>query len=287
MRITILLQKVAGFLRSQRVFRVCIVFPVIGLVLICGGGCGQNSNGKEKADKINSNPVQVTKPCGEFQCLNSKALPQHLGSEYKVDFRFRPNDCDHNCRCNKIAYIQIARVLLHDGTYYDDGDRTPLIVKDVTDNKGEESPELNGWFIDNWLDAKYGYYARISDTAFDNELIGIGSNIETPGVPAWLFDRPTGLPKDSLVEFVDVPVCLDPDASCTNKLLGYSHWWFRLGNDGYPPSMEGPIYDLDPSDKRLDVLKHAVTLAVTRWNESATSRGSEIKLFPSNMIAMR
>jgi hypothetical protein len=226
------------------------------------------------------------KSCGTFDHLASNALPDHLGAEYKVQFKFQPADCNKPCNCEQIAYVQIARVVLRDGTYWDDGDRTPLIITNIRNGSGEDNTELNGWFIDAWLDAKYGYYARNSNGTFNEELIRIGQNKRSPELPAWLFDRPLGLPKDSLVEFVDAPVCLDTHASCNDRLLGYSHWWFTIGKNGSSPSVEGPVFDLDPKDKRLDNLKEAVRLAAARWNDNA-SKNPGIEPFPSGMVALK
>ena len=282
MGVDILLEETAGFFRKQKGLGIFIQFLIGVVVVICAQGCDSKNDDKDVKKVAKSAPV--ARPCGKFDCLNSKALPENLGAEYKVQFKFQPADCGDNCRCEKIAYVQIARVVLHDGTYFDDGSFTPLIVTGIKESNGEEIPEMNGWFIDTWHGAKYGYYARHSDGEFSEEYIGLGQNKNVPEVPAWLLDRPTGIPKDSLVEFVDIPVCLDPNASCKNKLLGYSHWWFTVGNDGHPPSIEGPAFNLDPTDERLDVLKKAVNLAVTRWNESASPG---IERFPNDMIAMR
>ena len=255
--------------------RGLLAFILIGITLFAFvQGC---ENKKGNTDPPQVNAQEVAKPCGTFTCPTHKALPGDLGAEFKVEFQFHPSDCDKkDCRCEPIAYVQVARIVLRDGTYWDDGDRTPLIVKNET---GEESLELNGWFIDTWLNAKYGYYARFKNGEFSTEYVGLGQNKESQ-VPAWLFDRPAGLPKDSLVEFIDAPVCLDTNATCKNMLLGFSHLWFTIGKDGNPPSIDGPAFDLEPKDKTLKNLKDAVRLAMNAWNDTAPSRGSEIEKFP-------
>ena len=220
--------------------------------------------------------LQTPKQCGEFE-NTSKPLPDDIGSEYKVLFKFTPHDCGNNCRCGRIAYVQIARVVLHDGTYYDDGNHTSLIV---SGQDGENSQDLNGWFIDTWVEAKYGHYARISRDGFDNDLIGLGSNVDASMKAAWLFDRPLGLPKDSLVEFIDAPVCLDSNSTCPDRLLGFSYWWFTVSKDGNPPSIDGPNSNLTPAEERLTVLKKAIKLSVQKWNSSSEDRGPNIKTFP-------
>lgn len=282
MRADILPEKTASILQKQKCLGFFSLFLIGVVVVISAQGCDSKNGGGELS------LAQAAGPCGKFDCLHSKALlpADNLGAEYKVQFKFQPAECSNNCRCETIVYVQIARVVLHDGTYYDDGSFTDLIVKGIEESNGEEHPELNGWFIDTWPGAKYGYYARHLDGKFNEEYIGVGQNKNMPEKPAWLFDRATGIPKDSLVEFIDIPVCLDPNASCKNKLLGYSHWWFTVGNDEPTPSIEGPSFNLAPNNERLNVLKKAVHLAVTSWNESASLREG-IEKFPDDMIAMR
>jgi hypothetical protein len=264
-----------GFQKSS-VYQFTYLLLAGIIILLFGQACDQAEDSKKNGSG----------PCGKFKCLTQKALPEFLGAEYKLAFQFQPADCGKNCLCDKIAYIQIARVVLHDGTYWDDGNHTDLVVTGIK-NGGEDSLELNGWFIDTWLDAKYGYYARYSNGKFDNELVGLGQNRKTPELPAWLFDRPKDLKKDSLVEFIDAPVCIDTAASCSDKLLGYSHWWFTIGNDGNPPSIEGPDFELDPKGNRLKVLKQAVDLAIKSWNQNASSKGPhEVERFSDNTIAL-
>jgi hypothetical protein len=282
MRVDIFLEEPASFFRKQKGLRIFFLF-LIGFVVVIGAQGCDSKNGEGGRSIAQAAGLS----CGKFDCLHSKTLlPNNIGAEYKVQFKFKPADCGDNCRCEKIAYVQIARLVLHDGTYYDDGSFTDLIVKDIKDN-GEEDRELNGWFIDVWPDAKYGYYGRKPDGEFHDQIVGVGQNKNMPEEPAWLFDQPSGIPKDSLIEFVDIPVCLDPTASCKNKLLGFSHWWFIVGSEENTPSIEGPRFNLAPNEDRLKILQRAVHLAVTRWNESAPSRGEGIVKFPDDMSAMR
>ena len=278
--------------------RELIAFCLIGIALLTFvQGCKKSEDTGVKEKGVVTDQLfkpQVSIPCGKFACLNHKALDPrtNLGADYKVEFQFQPKDCSKDCLCERIAYVQIARVVLSNGTIYDDGFHTPLMVTNITDGSGEESLELNGWFIDQWFEtqtgafAKYGYYGRFDDGTFSTKDVVLGQNKRSPEVAARLSDTPTGMPKGSQVEFIDIPVCLDISASCNDKLLGYSNWWFRIGNEEGTPSIDGPDFDLVPNDERLKDLKKAVHLAMTRWNDNAPSNGPETEKFPNNMIAL-
>ena len=244
----------------------------------------QNSNAVTSSDAASVLPN--AKSCGKFDNVVSKSVPEKLGAEYQVQFKFQPEDCNKSCACEQIAYVQIARVVLKDGTYWDDGSHETSMVRDVKNESGEDDPELNGWFIDNWWWEKYGYYARYSDGSFEKEYIRPGDNKQSPKLPAWIFDKPGDIAINSLVEFVDAPVCLDSGAICNNKLLGYSRWWFTIGNGAYPQKIEGPYFTLDPQSDTLRALKKSVDLAAKQWNDTAHSRDQDIKTFPAAMSAL-
>lgn len=135
---------------------------------------------------------------------------------------------------------------------------------------GQSDENLNGWWIDNWANAAWGYYARNDDGEFDTWMEP-GSNTKA----ATLQDQPGQWGNDLLYEFVDVTVCIDEQAKCKNKLLGFKQWWFIVGKADFPPPIDGPHDDTVPKE-----YKKAVDLAVNRWNELAGEVNSNRHSFP-------
>jgi hypothetical protein len=210
-----------------------------------------------------------TAPCGSFRCSEGKALSVGTGVESRLQYYFDPNACKVRCSCDTIAYMQIARVTNHDGTTkVEDGEITLRQVD------GQAEPELNGWFIDAWVGEMWGYYGRYKTGNFDPWMIGLGSD----SIPATLWDRSSGVGEEVLVEFVVVPVCLDSQATCKDKMLGASRWWYFVGKAHSRAPIDGPYFGTAESKQ-----KEAIDLAWVKWNELRTKHGITVNEFPTGL----
>ena len=193
-------------------------------------------------------------PCGIFTFTGnlddqpgSNSLPMNLS------FDFNPADCGSDCSCDPVCYIQIVRNIdLEDFTYI-----YPSAEK-------EDRATGYGWYIDRIEGRKWGYYGRNDNGTFGGNL-NPGNNTD----PAILFDTPSRGEAEPWLEFwwqaVSVPVCIDDDATCENKLLGFYFWGFTVDNAGI---MGGPLNAV-----AWENLDQSVFDAVSEWNTQAPGLG--------------
>jgi len=212
--------------------------PLLGATVLLAIGCGP-----------------ATVPCGSFTFTGTPHSDH--GITNTVSFSFDPAACGARaCNCNTICYIQIVRIYdMQDGTYLQPhSEQTNRMVT------GNPTPAFNGWAVDRLAGRTWGYYGRNNDGTFASTLT-TGGNTS----PAILRDRPSGWPEGSWFDAVSVPVCIDSDSGCVNRLLGYEYWLFVVGNDG---TVGTPFSEIG-RDWHADVFD----LAVNLWNTQAASLG--------------
>jgi len=193
-----------------------------------------------------------TLPCGTF---TYSGTPSGHYLNVSVNFNFNPATCGATCTCNKIVYIQIVRVVDRTtGNFLAPGpEQQARIVTGL-------SPTQDGWSVDRIDGRVWGYYGRNNDGTFASYLTP-GSNTS----PAILGDGPGGFPANTWMDFVSVPVCIDTNASCNNRLLGYYYWFFILDNNGNAT---------DPFDEiGVTWMQQSFTSAVAEWNNDAPGLG--------------
>lgn len=201
-----------------------------------------------------------THPCGVFTFNGSPN--GNRGENISNSFAFNPATCNHNCNTNTIAYIQIVRILDRDtGEYI-----APSSQQQARIVTGQADATQNGWAVDRIDGRVWGYYGRNNDGSFANYLTP-GSN----NAPAVLGDGPSGWPDNSWFDAVDVPVCIDPESTCVNNLLGYYYWLFIVNPGG---TTDAPLNEIG-----VDWNQSAVDLAIAQWNATAPGVGKNV--FPA------
>lgn len=224
----------------------CMRFVTVAVTvaLLISAGCGK-----------------PTVPCGGFTF--SGTPKGQFQMKVAVDFSSNPSACGASCSCNKIAWVQIVRIIdIASGDFLapnsDQANRT------VT---GQADATLNGWAVDRVSNRKWGYFGRFDDGTFDSDVI-VGSN----STPAILTDEPGWMgPDNTWFDFVTVPVCIDSEASCNNRLLGLYYWLFTVQAGG---GTGGPFNEIG-----VDWNVNSFNAAVAMWNSQAPGLGKNS--FPS------
>lgn len=194
-----------------------------------------------------------TLPCGTLTYTG--APHTNRGINTRVDFNFNPATCGAACTCNRIAYIQIVRIIdRNTGAFLAPGPEQQNRI--VT--TGPDATQ-NGWALDRIDGRTWGYYGRNNDGTF--ALVTPGSNTTT----ATLVDGPAGWPNNSWFDAVSVPVCIDSAATCNNRLLGYEYWLFVVDNSG----VAGAPF----SEIGVTWMQSATDRSVTEWNTDAPGLG--------------
>lgn len=218
--------------KRARLVKVTITFIVLALLAVA---CGT-----------------PTLPCGTFTYTGT---PDGHYLNVTVNFNFNPATCGATCNCNTICYVQIVRVLdVNTGNYLAPGPEQQARI--VTG----KSPTENGWSVDRLEGRVWGYYGRYNDGSFAGTLT-TGSNTS----PAILRDGPGGFPASTWMDFVSVPVCIDTNASCNNRLLGYYYWFFILDSAG---NATNPFDEIG-----VTWMQTSFTSAVAEWNNDAPALG--------------
>ena len=194
-----------------------------------------------------------TLPCGTFAFSGT---PSGSHVDLTVTFNFNAATCGAAaCNCNTICYIQIVRIIDREtGDFL--APSTQQFDRIVTGG----TPTQNGWAVDRVDHRNWGYYGRFDDGTFAPYLT-TGSNT----TPAVLGDSPGGWPANSWFDAVSVPVCIDSNASCNNRLEGYYYWLFITdpsGNAGAPFDEIGVTW-----------MQDSFNLAVAEWNTDAPGLG--------------
>lgn len=197
---------------------------------------------------------KATSPCGLFTFTGAPS--NNRGIDMTLTFAFDPSLCKaDSCGCDSIAYVQIIRAInLETGDFlYSNSEQRDRIVT------GNPNQALNGWSVDRLEGKVYGYYGRNDNGTFASTLMP-GSNIS----PALLRDSPWGWIDNTWFDAVSVPVCIDSNSKCINKLLGYYYWLFLIdkGNATAPFHEVGVTWHQDAFDA-----------AVQKWNTLAPGAG--------------
>ncbi len=199
-----------------------------------------------------------TKACGTWQFEGQGH--QAGGALAILRFSFAPTQqrCGVDpCMCNKIAYIQVIRARDMDKSRYiqpfeEQEDR--MIVSDT--------PELNGWAVDRLDTNDWGYFAAIdTDPVTFGSNVVVGTNATTPKKRARLSDQPERYPRRVRFEAISVPVCMDENGACGNKMLGFRTWKFRVQDNKHgtnPTHAASTHWELE-----------AVKAAIEKWDEMA------------------
>ncbi len=203
----------------------------------------------------------ATTPCGTFTF--NGAAHANRGIDMTVDFDLDPAACGApGCDCDTVAYVQIVRIIdLDTGNFLSpNAQQTNRIVT------GRAEATRNGWAVDRLSNRVWGYYGRNNNGSFAFSL--------TPGSSdddATLRDRPSGWPNSSWFDAVSVPVCINGDAACVNKLTGYYYWLFAVAPDGVAT---------EPFDKiGVEWNQDAFDEAVIEWDNDAPGLGKNV--FPA------
>jgi hypothetical protein len=131
--------------------------------------------------------------------------------------------------------------------------------------KGNANPAFNGWAIDRVDDQVWAFYGRNNDGSFDDLAhdptrgslwhIQIGSNTTNAVIRDAIHDERAKY----RVEVVTVPVCIDPNSSCNQKILGYFGYSFiRTENADFINPATAFTYKW---------MVDAFDLAVAEWNK--------------------
>jgi hypothetical protein len=193
-------------------------------------------------------------PCGDLTFTGTEVDGSSSnGIDMNVSFDFDPAECGSNCTCNLVAYVQIVRTVdLEDFNYlYPSSEKADRATAD-------------GWYIDRLANRIWGYYGRNDDGSFASTL-DPGSDTD----PAILFDSPRRPESEPWLhiwwEAVSVPVCIDPDSACANRLAGAYFWSWIVDAAGVVTGIvKGTAWDPLPA---------AFDAAVAEWNVQAPTLG--------------
>lgn len=192
--------------------------------------------------------------CGDFTFTGTKVdTTSTNGIDMNLSFDFNPETCGSKCTCNPVAYIQIVRTV----------DMETYIYIYPSSEK-EDRATTSGWYIDRIEGMEWGYYGRNDDGSFASHL-DPGSEID----PAILFDSPRRGEEEPWIDIwwqaVSVPVCIQSESSCENRLLGYYFWSWLVDNAG---GVSEPIHAI-----AWTPLENEVDAAVSEWNIQAPGLG--------------
>ena len=126
---------------------------------------------------------------------------------------------------------------------------------------GEAAPQLNGWALDRGANNNWAYFGGINGDPlkFRKSKMDAGTNA-SPAKAAVMKDRPERWKKRVEFEAVSVPVCIDDTGACSEKLLGFQHWSFKVKDDDS---------GTDPVDRpATEWEREAVIKAIDKWNET-------------------
>jgi len=199
-------------------------------------------------------PETPTTPCGTFTFTGTPEADVR-GVDITVAFSFHPPLCSAACNSSANAYVQVIRIIdIDSGAYMQPhSEQQDRIVSAQT------SLDLDGWAVDRIANRRFGHYGRNDDGSFVAERVVPGSNIAA----ATLTDQPVVWPDRASFEAVSVPVSIDGQSACVDRLLGYHYWNFSFAV-GQPPVVLGPFGKIGVNWQR-----DMFDLAVTQWNVQA------------------
>jgi hypothetical protein len=166
-----------------------------------------------------------------------------------MELHFRITDYCGVCECDSIVFVQVARLRETDSGTYSVISSAEMQERMVTGS----DPAYNGWAVDREEGAKFAFYGMLNLGQFNSNSIPGNSS----GIDAVLGDKPSDPQGRNLFwEFIDVPVCIDTEHGCGNKILGYFYWTMLSGDRFARPTRGGAQY-WHPT---------AVSKAIDAWN---------------------
>jgi hypothetical protein len=178
-----------------------------------------------------------------------------------LSFLFEPSSCGAPpCACSKVVYLQMTRVVdPGNGFYWQPGSQQRQRMTRGQDSKTNR----NGWAIDRLDDNYSAYFGLNNDGTWSSAVPGDASH------PATMTDAADGWPEGVQFEAVTVPVCIEGDDVCINRLLGAYYWGFVVPEPTVPVRVtRGRVGFLD---YRRDVLFFAITEWDKRIGKSKTA----------------
>lgn len=208
-----------------------------------------------------------TKSCGIFSLASQSNKPPNFPVpelRTTVNFTFNPAKCGKTCNCQQIAFVQMIRFTdqtdNHAGeNFQPSGSQEDRMIKQ------NPNAAFNGWAIDRADDHVWAFYGRNNDGSFDDLAhdptgglgwhIQVGSNTKDAIIKDAIHDERSKY----RVDVVIVPVCIDPNSSCNQQILGYFGYSFiRTEN----------AVSINPATAfTYNWMVEAFDLAVLEWNK--------------------
>jgi hypothetical protein len=229
------------------------------------------------ADSCEINVPQPT-ACGEFDFPSPERVFLVGGRVYpgpgrvSIGFTFHPEACGAApCRCQRVVFVQAIRFTL-----------PPRVIKQphaeqtnrMTRN---ETPIFDGWAIDTSEHAIYPYYGMENDGSFLFDPINPSLFKLTEGSTgsrAVLRDSPFSTEWEPYsIEAISVPVCIDSQSTCNNRILGYYTWGWTVPDNNKPDSIR---FFHNPA--ATDLYVQAFDLAVQAWNDHVDNGRKPLQL---------
>jgi len=224
--------------------------------------------------------IDIPKPtaCGEFDFPTPE--PVFLGGgkvfpgpgRVSIGFTFKPEACGAPaCRCGKVAFVQAIRFVLPPRVpKQPHGEQTDRMTK-------SDTPLFDGWAIDTEEGAIQPYYGMQNDGSFPIDFTNPGRYKLTPGstgTRAVLRDSPFSTQWDSYsFEAISVPVCIDSQSTCNNRILGYYTWMWII-----PDKNRAEYSHFFYNPAATDLYVQVFDLAVQAWNNHLDNRRIPLQL---------
>jgi hypothetical protein len=188
-------------------------------------------------------------------------------------FNFKPEMCAvQSCSCSRITFVQLIRfVELSDSGTFDvfqvHDEQEERMLRDPTNiaahgwsldrEEGRQSP-FYGWNDDGSWDAYQ--YSPTLDITFNQGRIHPGTNGDATKMWDAIGHDHTG---PFRVDVVQAPMCIEPQSSCSGRVLGYYGFTFGV----YPDPIHTQTIGNLIKDVTFSDLPGVLTYAVRNWNE--------------------
>jgi hypothetical protein len=141
-----------------------------------------------------------------------------------------------------------------------------------------DTPIFDGWAIDTREHAIQPYYSMSDDGSIpqiDPNQPSLDSLTKgATGITAVLRDSPFSTEWDSYtIEAISVPVCIDSQSTCNNRMLGYYTWGWTVPDKNKSDSIR---FFHNPA--ATDLYVQAFELAVQSWNNHLDNRRKPLQL---------
>jgi len=236
------------------------------MIAFCCISCGRESVGHPPDPSGSGSPIT---PCGDFSFVIDNIIDSELenGVDVSLEFDFKPEICGESCSYDSILFIQIVRTV--SGTY-----RSRFSYPST---QKKERATVDGWYIDRIDGYRWGYFGMDDNMTPGNNITSGNSTRR-----ASLRDSPYRPDRREFYnirwEAVTVPVCLDGDDVCDNKMLGFYYWSWTVSQNG-TVEHEDVLYR-----NASETLEEAVSDAIEKWN--VKSENWNTKEFPNNLASL-